>query len=65
MATPSLPEMSARAWAELGLLALVWGGSFFSIAIALREVGPLTAVLHRVGGSRDVAPYRVGSCYAS
>ena len=43
------PDMSARAWAELGLLSLLWGGSFFSIAIALREVGPFTAVLHRVG----------------
>lgn len=39
--------MSARAWAELGLLALIWGGSFFSIAIALREMGPLTVVAHR------------------
>ena len=43
------PEMSGRAWIELILLAMLWGGSFFSIAIALREIGPLTAVLHRVG----------------
>ncbi|MEM7505358.1 MAG: DMT family transporter [Pseudomonadota bacterium] len=41
--------MSLRAWIELVLLSLLWGGSFFSIAIALREVGPFTAVLHRVG----------------
>lgn len=41
--------MSARAWIELILLAMIWGGSFFSIAIALREMGPVTAVLHRVG----------------
>ena len=40
--------MSARAWAELLLLACIWGASFFSIAIALREIGPVTAVLHRV-----------------
>ncbi|MGF1660664.1 MAG: DMT family transporter [Rubrimonas sp.] len=40
--------LSPRAAAELGLLALIWGGSFFSIAVALREIGPLTAVLHRV-----------------
>jgi drug/metabolite transporter (DMT)-like permease len=39
--------MSARAWAELSLLALIWGGSFFSIAVALREIGPLTVVAHR------------------
>lgn len=43
------PQMSLRAWIELVLLSLLWGGSFFSIAIALREVGPFTAVLHRVG----------------
>ncbi|MEM8793380.1 MAG: DMT family transporter [Pseudomonadota bacterium] len=40
--------MSPRAWLELTLLATVWGGSFFSIAIALREMGPVTSVLHRV-----------------
>jgi drug/metabolite transporter (DMT)-like permease len=41
--------MSPRAWAELLLLAGIWGGSFFSIAIAQREIGPVTVVLHRVG----------------
>lgn len=45
----SAPAMSGRAWVELTLLSLLWGGSFFSIAIALREIGPFTAVLHRVG----------------
>ncbi len=43
------PAMSSRAWIELGLLSTLWGGSFFSIAIALQEIGPVTAVLHRVG----------------
>ena len=42
-------DMSTRAWGELVLLSVIWGGSFFSIAIALREIGPLTVVLHRVG----------------
>lgn len=42
-------DMSGRAWVELGLLSTLWGGSFFSIAIALTEIGPFTAVLHRVG----------------
>ncbi|MEL6125369.1 MAG: DMT family transporter [Pseudomonadota bacterium] len=42
-------NMSNRAWAELLLLGLIWGASFFSIAIALREVGALTSVAHRVG----------------
>jgi len=41
--------MSTRAWAELGLLSLIWGTVFFAIAIAQREVGPVTVVLHRVG----------------
>lgn len=38
-----------RAWAELALLGLIWGGSFLSIRIALDEVGPVTSVLHRTG----------------
>ena len=42
-------SLSARAWAELLLLSLLWGGSFLSIRVALDEIGPLTVVLHRVG----------------
>ncbi|WP_116598523.1 DMT family transporter [Primorskyibacter marinus] len=42
-------SVSSRAWVELSLLALLWGGSFLSIRIALDEIGPLTAVLHRTG----------------
>ena len=45
----STPTLSGRAWVELCLLSLLWGGSFFSIATALREIGPFTVVLHRVG----------------
>jgi drug/metabolite transporter (DMT)-like permease len=44
--SPARP--SDAVWAELALLALIWGASFFSIAVALREMGPLTAVWHRV-----------------
>ncbi|MFZ5963763.1 DMT family transporter [Thalassococcus sp. BH17M4-6] len=40
-------SLSPRAWGELGLLALIWGGSFLSIRVALDEVGPITSVLHR------------------
>lgn len=40
-------SMSARAWAELSLLSLIWGASFLSIRVALDEIGPLTAVAHR------------------
>ncbi len=42
-------DISPRAWAELTLLALLWGASFLTITIALREIGPLTVVAHRVG----------------
>jgi len=40
--------LSTRAWAELALLSLIWGGSFLSIRIALDELPPLTTVVHRV-----------------
>ena len=40
--------ISGRAWAELTLLGLLWGGSFLSIRIALDEVGFVTSVAHRV-----------------
>ncbi|MFQ6552270.1 DMT family transporter [Aestuariibius insulae] len=39
--------LSTGAWIQLALLALIWGGSFLSIRIALDEVGPLTSVAHR------------------
>ncbi|MGV6838880.1 MAG: DMT family transporter [Planktomarina sp.] len=39
--------MTPRAWAELGLLSLIWGGSFLSIRIALDELPFLTSVLFR------------------
>ncbi|WP_415920711.1 DMT family transporter [Tateyamaria sp. SN6-1] len=43
----SQKSLSGRAWGELLLLALIWGGSFLSIRIALDEVGFLTSVAHR------------------
>ncbi|WP_259986784.1 DMT family transporter [Sulfitobacter sp. S190] len=36
------------AWLLLLLLALIWGGSFLSIRIALDEIPPLWTVVHRV-----------------
>lgn len=39
--------ISSRAWAEMTLLACLWGGSFLAIRTALDEIGPLTSVLHR------------------
>lgn len=40
--------MTGRAWFEMTLLALIWGGSFLAAAVALREVGVFTIVAHRV-----------------
>lgn len=48
MMTPPSPSISAMAWLMLFGLAAVWGGSFFFVEVALREVGPFTVVLHRV-----------------
>lgn len=41
-------KLSSRAWAEMTLLATIWGGSFLAIRTALDEIGFLTSVLHRV-----------------
>lgn len=40
-------DITPRAWAELCLLGLIWGGSFLAIRTALDEIGPLTSVLFR------------------
>ncbi|MEM6478773.1 MAG: DMT family transporter, partial [Pseudomonadota bacterium] len=42
-------RMGARAWLELLLLSLIWGAVFMSVNVALKELGPLTIVAHRVG----------------
>ncbi|MGG5888932.1 DMT family transporter [Falsiroseomonas sp. HC035] len=44
MSTP----MNARLWALLLALSVVWGGSFFFMAVALRGFPPLTIVFVRV-----------------
>lgn len=43
--------ISLRAWMLLGLLALIWGGSFLSNKAALAELGVLTTVAFRVAGA--------------
>ena len=40
-------HLSPRVWAELFLLAILWGAVFFSNRIALNEIGPITLVAHR------------------
>jgi drug/metabolite transporter (DMT)-like permease len=41
--------MTAREWGLLALLSLLWGGSFFFIGIAVKELPPLTLAALRVG----------------
>ena len=42
-------RISRTSWLTMALLALIWGGSFLSIRVALEEVGVLTVVGFRVG----------------
>ncbi|KAA9009221.1 DMT family transporter [Histidinibacterium aquaticum] len=49
MAPMTQASLSPRAWAELLLLALIWGASFLSIRVALYEIGPLWVVAWRTG----------------
>jgi drug/metabolite transporter (DMT)-like permease len=48
--TPQM-TMSPRVWAEMALLALLWGFSFLGLRVALDEVGPLTVVAVRLTGA--------------
>ncbi|VIO79027.1 putative amino-acid metabolite efflux pump [Bradyrhizobium ivorense] len=41
-------RIDRRDWALLGLLSVLWGGSFFFNGVILRELPPLTLVLLRV-----------------
>lgn len=41
-------NITSRVWAELFLLALIWGGVFLAIRISLDEVPFITSVAHRV-----------------
>ncbi len=41
--------MNGRDWTILLLLSVLWGGSFFFLEVALRELPPITLMLLRVG----------------
>ena len=41
--------MTAREWGLLALLSLLWGGSYFFVGVAVKEIPPLTLVTLRVG----------------
>lgn len=42
-------RMSGQDWGLLFALSVLWGGSFFFVAIAVRELPPLTVVVLRTG----------------
>ncbi|SDO10485.1 Threonine/homoserine efflux transporter RhtA [Lutimaribacter pacificus] len=42
-------RMTLQDWALLFLLSILWGGSFFFVAIAIRDLPPLTVVVLRTG----------------
>jgi drug/metabolite transporter (DMT)-like permease len=41
--------MNAREWGLLALLSLLWGGSYFFVGVAVKEIPPMTLVTLRVG----------------
>ena len=41
-------QMNRGDWLILGILALIWGGAFFFIGVAVRHVAPLTYVWLRL-----------------
>src|ERR1700688_3124042 len=45
---PSDHRIDGRDWGLLGILSVLWGGSFFFNGVALRELPPLTLVFLRV-----------------
>ena len=50
MTSPSSRPMSAHDWLILGILSLLWGGSFLFGRVAVAELPPFTIVLCRVSG---------------
>jgi drug/metabolite transporter (DMT)-like permease len=51
--------MNGREWGLLLLLSVLWGGSFFFLAIALKELPPITIMLLRVsiGALNNAVPF--------
>jgi drug/metabolite transporter (DMT)-like permease len=45
----SAPAMDGLSWALLGLLSLLWGGSFFFYKVLIAALPPFTVVFGRVG----------------
>ncbi len=52
------PEMHPQDWLLLVFLSALWGGSFFFVGVAIRELPPTTIVLARVGlGALILLPF--------
>lgn len=62
MSPSTQQSMTPADWLLLGGLSILWGGSFLFIAVAVREVPPLTLVLVRtlIGGLMLLAVARLG-----
>src|SRR5579863_7923412 len=66
--------MTSREWGLLLLLSLLWGGSFFFVGVAVKELPPLTIVAARVtiaaallwltAPLTGLAPKRMLECFA-
>lgn len=48
--------MGPTEWLLLGLLSMIWGGSFIFIEVAMRDVTPFTPVFGRVGLAAVILP---------
>jgi drug/metabolite transporter (DMT)-like permease len=46
--TKTYRPMTPGAWASLVTVAAMWGGSFFFVALAVKDLPPFTIVLGRV-----------------
>ena len=50
---PGAPDVNAvmgiSEWGLILILSVIWGGSFFFVGVAVKEMTPLTIVLCRVG----------------
>lgn len=63
--TPIDHRIDGRDWGLLGVLSVLWGGSFFFNGVALRELPPLTLVFLRVAVAAMILlpvlrAYRIG-----
>ncbi len=43
-----MPEIAPINWLRIGALGLIWGASFTSLSVALRDVGPFTVAAVRI-----------------